>query len=496
MSRSVAVTRPGARPGARYRRAMAPNRAFDFLYDPVYMLSSERDHAQATVQAHLIHDQMRKMPEFKAMFSNLIHYPSYSVQLEEKYPVSPFIDRRWRGRAQHHLEMLQKFDILQAPKIEYEDPEVSGRNRWKYFERPFIPFHKSIPLNVIYAMSKPDLYAHQAMFRDKPDYLISQTVGTQTDYRDGEAQTDPYSPEYVVPSSSIPELLTLATLTWGRGLPATQAEVEVIERAREKRAWEATLPPLNDTAHIAKRRRMMEEMERKEWAFREEEIEELQEVRLELLKALLRKREENHNELNITRLDTHWFILMREKEAKVKRIQHEHIKVPHHQIPFGHYSHYFMVAKPDSSFRPILDLRSVNELTHTTKFKMVSLESIIPLLEPDRGGLWVMQGFAAERPLEGPGRQLWAMLECNNTNAQVHQASDCAGCTTTIRSSLWFCWQLGHNRLLLPSTTKKSCLVFEAHEHFLFDRYPLNRTGLAFLLPPPNRRRKGISELG
>lgn len=50
--------------------------------------------------------------------------------------------------------------------------------------------------------------------------------------------------------------------------------MEVIERAREKRAWEATLPPLNDAAHVAKRRRMMEEMERKEWAFREEEIEE------------------------------------------------------------------------------------------------------------------------------------------------------------------------------------------------------------------------------
>nr|XP_020645247.1 protein MAATS1 isoform X1 [Pogona vitticeps]XP_020645248.1 protein MAATS1 isoform X1 [Pogona vitticeps] len=329
MNRSVSVTRPVAHSGARYRRAMAPNRAFDFLYDPIYMLSSERDHAQATVQAHLAHDQMRKMPEFKAMFSNLIHYPSYSVQLEEKYPVPPFVDRRWRGRAQHRLEAFQKFDIsqpsLQGPRIEHEDPEVSGRNRWKYFERPFIPFHKPIPLNVVYAVSKPEPYPYQAT-KDKPAYLISRTVGTQTDYRDGEAQTDPYSPEYVVPSGSIPELLTLATLTWGRGLPATQAEVEVIERAREKRAWEATLPPLNDTAHIAKRRRMMEEMERKEWAFREEEIEELQEVRLELLKALLRKREENHNELNVSRLDTHWFNLMREKEEKVKRMQHEHIK--------------------------------------------------------------------------------------------------------------------------------------------------------------------------
>jgi hypothetical protein len=40
-------------------------------------------------------------------------------------------------------------------------------------------------------------------------------VGTQTDYRDADAQTDPYSPEYVVCQDTIPELLTLAALTWG-----------------------------------------------------------------------------------------------------------------------------------------------------------------------------------------------------------------------------------------------------------------------------------------
>lgn len=59
----------------------------------------------------------------------------------------------------------------------------------------------------------------------------------------------------------------------GRGLPAGLAEVEMIERAREKRAWEATLPLLSDTTQYEKRRRMMDAMERKEWAFREKEIE-------------------------------------------------------------------------------------------------------------------------------------------------------------------------------------------------------------------------------
>lgn len=59
----------------------------------------------------------------------------------------------------------------------------------------------------------------------------------------------------------------------GRGLPAGLAEVEMIERARIKRAWEATLPPLNDISQLDKRRKMMDEMERQEWALREREIE-------------------------------------------------------------------------------------------------------------------------------------------------------------------------------------------------------------------------------
>ena len=36
---------------------------------------------------------------------------------------------------------------------------------------------------------------------------------------------------------------------------------------------EATLPALNDTENLEKRKRMMDEQERREWAFREQEIE-------------------------------------------------------------------------------------------------------------------------------------------------------------------------------------------------------------------------------
>ena len=43
-----------------------------------------------------------------------------------------------------------------------------------------------------------------------------KSVGVQTDYRDSETQTEPYSPEYLVRPGSQPELLTLASLCYGR----------------------------------------------------------------------------------------------------------------------------------------------------------------------------------------------------------------------------------------------------------------------------------------
>lgn len=58
----------------------------------------------------------------------------------------------------------------------------------------------------------------------------------------------------------------------GSGLPAGLAEIEMIERAREKRRWQESLPPLDDPNQLLHRRDMMEEQERKEWEYRENEI--------------------------------------------------------------------------------------------------------------------------------------------------------------------------------------------------------------------------------
>ncbi|KAK3568613.1 hypothetical protein QTP86_010636 [Hemibagrus guttatus] len=108
------------------------------------------------------------------------------------------------------------------------------------------------------------------------------------------------------------------------GLPAGLDEVEMIERARMKRAWEATLPSLNDLSQLDKRKRMMDEMERKEWAFREQEIEKLQETRLALLMRFLRERDSQQDKVTVQRLDEHFSKLQREKEKQVQKIRNNY----------------------------------------------------------------------------------------------------------------------------------------------------------------------------
>lgn len=48
-----------------------------------------------------------------------------------------------------------------------------------------------------------------------PSGIRNRTVGVQTDYRESETQTDPYTPAYRVLPGSNPEILTLGTLAWG-----------------------------------------------------------------------------------------------------------------------------------------------------------------------------------------------------------------------------------------------------------------------------------------
>ncbi|XP_062862513.1 cilia- and flagella-associated protein 91 isoform X2 [Trichomycterus rosablanca] len=303
-------------------------RAYDHLYDPTFTVSAEVDHARVNYRAQGSVERLMKVPQYDSMFSNLPHHPRFTLRLRADDPVPAFIDRRWRGHTDQRREALNTLTGvlpgvgLHKPKSE----DVAGVDRWKYFKRPLIPFSQRIPAHVVFALPRDDPLDVQQDNTEWTGQSFQRTVGVQTDYRDSEAQTDPYSPEYTLrPGTAPPELLTLATFTWGRGLPAGLEEVEMIERARKKRAWEATLPPPNDLAQLDRRRRMMDEMERNEWAFREQEIEKLQEARLTLLTQLLQQRDAQQDEATVNRLDERFSQLQKQKEERLQKIRNNYV---------------------------------------------------------------------------------------------------------------------------------------------------------------------------
>uniref|UniRef100_A0A665U841 Cilia- and flagella-associated protein 91 n=1 Tax=Echeneis naucrates TaxID=173247 RepID=A0A665U841_ECHNA len=304
-------------------RAVRRQRAYDYLYDPVYTVSSEADHARNHASLH-----QRRVPEFGSMFSSLPHYPRYTVHLDQTDPVPASVDRGWRGHAEQRREALQQLELSFLIFIVFTRREeccVTGADRWKYFKRPLIPFAQHIPPDVIYALTKEDFAMTSGQNAEQQP--THRTVGIQTDYRESETQTDPYSPEYVIQPGTTPsELLKLAALTWGHGLPAGLPEVEMIVRARAKQAWEASLPPLSDLSQLDKRRRMMEEMEAKEWAFREGEIQKLQETRLAVLKDLLKQRDEAQKEVTNERLNQIYSKLQKDKEIKQQKLQNDYLR--------------------------------------------------------------------------------------------------------------------------------------------------------------------------
>ncbi|CAF4575879.1 unnamed protein product [Rotaria sp. Silwood2] len=320
------------------RGAVQPARLHDYLYDPTCSLSGVRDHARETFAAKTTAEQLQAVPVYEHLFSDLRQYPRFAYRIQSRDPVPAHVSRQWLGQADAHREQIALSrlftgnDAFVVPPRTYEHVDVGGRERAKFFRKPLVPFMENIqPLVVLDTGRSTTGTFGDAAIKPIPGHLVSSTKSAvppaqpttktqaiQTDYMEREAQTDPYTPEYVVKPGEQPEVLTLATLMYKKGLPAGLAEVEMIERARAKRQWEASLPPLDDPQQWEKRFKMMSDMERHEWLLRENEIEKLQNLRIELLEKMLKDNEARRYDTSIERINRQWSKKQIEREEFVK----------------------------------------------------------------------------------------------------------------------------------------------------------------------------------
>ena len=149
----------------------------------------------------------------------------------------------------------------------------------------------------------------------------------QTIYRESEAQTIPYTPDFIIDKENLPEVVSIQNLTFGKGLPASMVEMELIEQIREKRAFDNALPPTSDEACFTLRRRLMEEQEVREWTKREDDIKRLQNERLNLLQSALIEREKETEEKHAQRTEEIRLKKTEKKERDLAKIQRKRIKV-------------------------------------------------------------------------------------------------------------------------------------------------------------------------
>ncbi|CAD7955372.1 unnamed protein product [Amoebophrya sp. A120] len=279
------------------RTIVKETRSLDHIYDPVHTTSAPADHNKLTARALAV--QFEKVPEAAHYFSELKNYPSATLRPGKARDsfLPRYVDPNW------------------APRL---DPDanathVFGSERFKYDKRPLVKmgaFNPGTgPQLVMYDIQKGGMMSKQGTMRGNMTmgtvmhHGATRTVGTQSMYRESEAQTTPYTPDFVAQDN--PEVLTLRNLTYDNGLPASLFEVKIIERTRQKRLFEQMLPPATDEFSLNVRAQLLEQQEFKEWAERERQIIRLQERRLELVKQLLAEREvkrQSRNEAKVERL--------------------------------------------------------------------------------------------------------------------------------------------------------------------------------------------------
>src|SRR3989338_2775412 len=130
---------------------------------------------------------------------------------------------------------------------------------------------------------------------------------TQSDYREMDTQTDPFTPEYVLREDDPnPMVLALADMHFETGENGGRIgldEIKFIDKTRRRRQVEENLPSGTEKEQFDKRVQMLKELEMKEWEEREEEIQKQQDAEMEILERVLRQREHDREQRNRKKLE-------------------------------------------------------------------------------------------------------------------------------------------------------------------------------------------------
>jgi hypothetical protein len=159
-------------------------------------------------------DALQKaVPDRQNMFSVLPNFPSSTIRIEHNDPLPASIPRDYQER-----QTYKHSDDVAA----YSSADPQGRDRYKYRARPLVAAadvsqeqQQRMTFSLVKFAQANNAAAGKAQQVPTEPEAKTRTVFVQTDYRENDTQTDPWTPEYVLRPGSAPEILTLASLSYG-----------------------------------------------------------------------------------------------------------------------------------------------------------------------------------------------------------------------------------------------------------------------------------------
>ena len=136
------------------------------------------------------------VPDAINMFSDVSHYPRGRIVMHPSQPIPQQATIDYNGIMTQHLHTTQH---------QHAAAEPTGKDfLLKHFYRPRMPYHPGQNNTTRVRLAKVEV-KQSAIYESAG----SRTVGTQSDYRESDTQTDPWTPEYIVRPGSAPEVCTI-----------------------------------------------------------------------------------------------------------------------------------------------------------------------------------------------------------------------------------------------------------------------------------------------
>ncbi|KAJ8603347.1 hypothetical protein CTAYLR_004264 [Chrysophaeum taylorii] len=208
--------------------------------------------------------------------------------------------------------------------------KVSGAN---FFQRPMVPHLDVVSPTILLAPpAAQKSYSRLEIKEEEQTAAAARDVGIQTVFRESEAQTDPYSPEYLQQQQQQQKdeslVLLLEGLTYRDGrLPVGTKEIEMIGHAKAKHRLVSSLPPATDEASLSLRKRLLELQEVREFELRRKELDDANEARVEALRQALEARDQEADFLVDQRVEAMRQRKIEIRDASIDDIQARRIKV-------------------------------------------------------------------------------------------------------------------------------------------------------------------------